>query len=297
MRRRMLANITILAFVTGGMATRELRGQVAALDVTIREVQQSSSNCIVDQMPVSESACTVLVMGEITAVNGQSVGGIWLQKSRRLNLRASGNDHDFTLTPLVSISERLDFRGMDGAIIGGISATHYTLGLGEVAVPSTLPVIGDSGIYVGAQGYMTRHVSDHTMHWIVTLLSARQPLIATVDNSPAIFDTTMMLISPTNPARIGQSITLLVQGLGPTTPDPGEGRPFPADPVAKVNAPLQATIGGRAAELLAAVGDPGQTGVYRVDLRVPDDVMAGMAVVQLITAFIPSAPVEIPVHE
>ena len=232
-------------------------------------------------------------MGEIAAVNGQPVGGTWLQTSKPLNPQAFGNSPDFALSQLIAISERLDFRGTDGAVIGGISATCYTFG---VTVPSTLPIIGDSGIYLGAQGYMTKRVSDQSIHWDVTLLSAQQPTIASVDANPAVFDATMTLVSAGNPARIGQSITLLVQGLGPTTPDPGEDRSFPADPVAKVNAPFQATVGGKAAEVIAAVGGPGQIGVYRVDLRIADDVTPGMAAVQLIAAFIPSVPIEVPVQ-
>src|ERR1017187_963146 len=47
MKRRILTNIAIWALAIGGMATTELHGQVAALDVTIRDVRETSPNCMV----------------------------------------------------------------------------------------------------------------------------------------------------------------------------------------------------------------------------------------------------------
>ncbi len=326
MKRQTITNIALMFIAASGIATNKLRGQVAVLDVSITNVQESSPNCPAGPTLSSISVCPRLctttdrkqtqpakgtkdvnndcpflsMTGDIVAVNGQSVSGRWTQTMARMSFSTFGSYPGLSGTPLVAASEWLDFWGADGAEIGDISAVRYTLGARAFWVPgfqSCLSAFGNAGIYDGARGYMTSYTDDAgQMHSVVNLLSAQQPTITTVDDGPAVFDSTMTQVSTTNPARIGQPITLMVTGLGLTTPNLGEQQPFPTDSLARVNAPLQAMIGGKVAEVIAAVGWPGQVAVYRVDLQVPDDLAAGMAAVQLVAAFIPSLPIEIPIQ-
>jgi uncharacterized protein (TIGR03437 family) len=65
--------------------------------------------------------------------------------------------------------------------------------------------------------------------------------------------------------------------------------------MAKANSPIEATVNGIAAQVLYAGGYPGTTNVYQVNVQVPDNVAPGMATLQIISAWQPSTPVQIPI--
>lgn len=78
------------------------------------------------------------------------------------------------------------------------------------------------------------------------------------------------IISPNSPAAPGETITILLTGLGATS-----GIMAPAPVVADVSV----TFGGLSAELISAASDPSSPGVYRVVARVPSGVPAAAQVV------------------
>lgn len=90
-------------------------------------------------------------------------------------------------------------------------------------------------------------------------------------------------------------LSLFATGLGPTRPGVDPGRPFPATPVAVANSPVEVTVNGRPAEVLAAVGLPGAVDGYQVNFRVPPDAARGPATIQVRAAWIagPSVTVAI----
>ena len=67
-------------------------------------------------------------------------------------------------------------------------------------------------------------------------------------------------------------------------------------PLAVVNSPIDVTVNGKSAEVLAAVGYPGAVDGYQVNFRVPPDTGAGTATLQISSAWIPGAPVTIAVQ-
>ncbi|MSO22949.1 MAG: hypothetical protein EXQ58_06785 [Acidobacteria bacterium] len=66
--------------------------------------------------------------------------------------------------------------------------------------------------------------------------------------------------------------------------------------MAEVNSPLEVTVNGRLAEILLSIGRPGTTDRYRVDIRIPQDTTAGLATLQLTTAWIAGPEVTVAIQ-
>jgi uncharacterized protein (TIGR03437 family) len=98
-------------------------------------------------------------------------------------------------------------------------------------------------------------------------------------------------------AMPGEVLSLVVTGLGPVRSGVDPGQPFPSDPLADVNSPVEITLNDKSAEVLRAFGKPGSVDTYQVDFRLPLDTSIGAASLQVSTAWIRSAPVSITVHK
>ncbi|MBL8216434.1 MAG: hypothetical protein JNK87_37295 [Bryobacterales bacterium] len=77
-----------------------------------------------------------------------------------------------------------------------------------------------------------------------------------------------------NPAARGSEVIIYCSGLGAVTPEIPAGQAAP-NPAPRVVAPLQVTIGGRAATIVSATLSPGVSGRYEVRVRVPNDSPTG----------------------
>jgi uncharacterized protein (TIGR03437 family) len=84
------------------------------------------------------------------------------------------------------------------------------------------------------------------------------------------------LVTPENPARPGEALTLYLVGMGATTPPVAAAVPSPGNPLATVDVRPQLTIGGRTAEILFAGLTPGGVGLYQINLRVPPEAPSGL---------------------
>jgi uncharacterized protein (TIGR03437 family) len=103
------------------------------------------------------------------------------------------------------------------------------------------------------------------------------------------------LVNASKPAAAGEILSLFATGLGPLR-GAASGQPFPSNPVAAVNSPIQVIVNGTAAELIGAVGYPGSVDGYQVNFRVPAGIANGPASIQVNAAWTPSAPVTIPIQ-
>ena len=104
------------------------------------------------------------------------------------------------------------------------------------------------------------------------------------------------LVSASKPAAPGEILSLFVTGLGPTRPGVDPGKPFPTSPLQAANSPVEVTVNGRPAEVLAAVGFPGAVDGYQVNFRVPSDAAKGVATIQVSAAWIAGPEVRITVQ-
>ena len=88
-------------------------------------------------------------------------------------------------------------------------------------------------------------------------------------------------VDAAHPARPGEIVIAKAAGLGPTSPETPPDQPFPRDPLAAVLARLQVTVNGRPAEVVTALGWPGEVNLYRLDFRVPAGKPPGPATVRV----------------
>jgi uncharacterized protein (TIGR03437 family) len=100
-------------------------------------------------------------------------------------------------------------------------------------------------------------------------------------------------VSSSNPAQAGEILTLYATGLGPTTPSVVFGQPFPQGALCAVNAPAEVVVNGKSSEVLYAGGYPGAIDGYQVNFRLPVELSAGAAGLQLTAAWIPGPQVTI----
>jgi hypothetical protein len=123
-----------------------------------------------------------------------------------------------------------------------------------------------------------------------------RPEVVITPSGPAVTHSNdFALVSSAKPAAAGEILSLFATGLGPTRTSLAPGQPFPASPLAVVNSPVVVTVNGKVAEVLTAVGYPGAVDGYQVNFRVPLDLSPGAATIQISAAWIPGAPVSIPV--
>jgi uncharacterized protein (TIGR03437 family) len=98
------------------------------------------------------------------------------------------------------------------------------------------------------------------------IFSAAGPLVALPDGT---------LLSPSNPARAGDVLTIHAAGLGAVDGEITEGESAPGSPALRARAAVSVEIGGRRLQALFAGLAPGQVGVYHVTAQLPDDLPAG----------------------
>ncbi|MBI2822701.1 MAG: hypothetical protein HYX74_10780, partial [Acidobacteria bacterium] len=77
------------------------------------------------------------------------------------------------------------------------------------------------------------------------------------------------LIHPSNPARPGETVSILMTGLGPVVPPLASGQRAASDPLPQVELLPEVIIGGREAEVVAATAAPREAGLYEVRAVVP----------------------------
>jgi uncharacterized protein (TIGR03437 family) len=123
------------------------------------------------------------------------------------------------------------------------------------------------------------------------------PTVVTTAGGPAIVHSSdFSLVSASKPAAAGEILSLFATGLGPTRTSLTPGQPFPSSPLAVVNSPIDVSVNGKSAEVLAAVGYPGTVDGYQVNFRLPPGVSAGAATIQISAAWIAGAPVSFQVQ-
>lgn len=164
-----------------------------------------------------------------------------------------------------------------------------------------------NGLLTGAVGERTASITEdpakrrqngggHTLT-VLYLIPMSWPTIIMSAGGPAIVHSTdFSPVSASKPAAAGEILSLFATGLGPTRTSLAPGQPFPSNPLAVVNSPIDVTVNGKSAEVLGAVGYPGTVDSYQVNFRIPSGTSSGSATIQISSAWIPGAPVTIAVQ-
>ena len=92
-----------------------------------------------------------------------------------------------------------------------------------------------------------------------------------------------LLVTASHPVHHGNTLLIYLTGLGITSPVVEPGLPAPSSPLAQVQDPVSATLGGVGLSVLSANLISGQAGVYQVSVNVPRNVPLGLRVPLTIT--------------
>jgi uncharacterized protein (TIGR03437 family) len=274
----------------------------------------------------------VMAVGDIVAVNGETAKGSLIARQQAILLSPTPNPGQGVADIVrTAITEFLfEIQQADGSPVGSIhnlaaSGGPAPLGLSGDAAPLGAPlgsnhvVVGGTGAFVGVRGQaasvvlpgntgpriasMTedparrRNHGGGKVHFVFQLFPMTRPEIAATPSGPAVTHSNdFSLVTASKPATAGEILSLFASGLGPTRPGVDAGKPFPANPPAVVNSPVEVTVNGTTAEVIGAVGYPGAVGGYQVNFRMPADAVPGMATVQLSAAWIAGPTVQIRVQ-
>ena len=97
----------------------------------------------------------------------------------------------------------------------------------------------------------------------------------------------------TNPIHPNQSISIYMEGLGPTVPVVPPGTPSPSNPPALLATPPVVTLEGVTLTVSFAGLDPGQIGVYRIDAAIPFNIPSAAQAALVVTAGTASTTVQV----
>ena len=273
---------------------------------------------------------SILALGDIVAVNGRAARGTYSASGRSLCLSPTPVPGqpiaDITHGPM--LSEIWEFLQSDGTAVGSIMTQGVRLGGPSPPGPPSgnhnFAIVGGTGAFLGARGQTSNANSNQGLGntgvtapsrsitedpanrrlnggghlvWTLYVIPMSRPEVAMTPSGPAVaHSTNFSLVSASKPAVAGEILSLFATGLGPTRPGVEPGQPFPADPLAVVNSPLEVIVNGKAVEVLGAVGLTGTNDGYQVNFRLPQDVGKGSATIQVSAAWITSTPISIPVQ-
>ena len=189
---------------------------------------------------------------------------------------------------------------LNTVIVGGTGA--YFGARGQTGNVNSTQALGSAGITPPSRS-ITEDPANRRLnqggHVIFTLyvIPLARPEIVITPTGPAVAHANdFSPVTAAKPAAGGEVLSLFATGLGPTRPGIDPGQPFPSDPLAIVNSPLQLTVNGKPAEVIGAAGLPGAVDGYQVNFRLPTDIGKGPTAIQVTAAWIAGAPVTIQVQ-
>lgn len=264
-----------------------------------------------------------ITLGDLVSVNGQPIKGNFVSVTRALVATTE-------MTPgrvLMDLALGCPFEQIhtfmlpDGTVIGAIAAVGANTvgrppGAPSTALAGTGVVVGGSGAFLGIRGQAgltggtgARNASitedpayrrlngGGKMSWFFQIVPAVWPEVASTPSGPAIVHAKdFSPVTPANPAKAGETLSLFASGLGPTRPGVDPGAAFPTAPLAIVISPVEVLVNGAPGTVLYAGGYPGTTNGYQVNFTLPPDVQPGATSIQLRVAWIAGPEVTIPIR-
>jgi uncharacterized protein (TIGR03437 family) len=271
----------------------------------------------------------LIVLGDIVAVNGRPVKGVWAARAT-----------DLFLTPTVGVQPPnqppqgrqaiadvqrghiqdmiWDILDLDSNPIGTITASGFSRGPRAPGAPvdvtlDALTITGGTGSFFGIRGQAglvdlgaprqatvveapanRRILGGAKRSYLLQIIPMTTPEVAMTTVGPAVVHSDSTLVSSARPAKAGEVITIYALGLGPTRGTVPFGAAFPPSP-ALVVAPVDVVVNGLPAEVLYTGGYPGSTDAYQINLRLPAGLAPGTAGVKIRSAWIDGSSFLIPI--
>ncbi len=259
---------------------------------------------------VNQAFVEAINLGDIVAINGKPVKGIWSSTVYAMPYKANPQPGqpiaDFDLAGTNYCTWQI--YDTDGTFLGMIRDSGA--GQGHTVVGGLGGFLGDIGAHVGGTTTVaTRQASiaedpanrrilgGGKMSVVFYLYPKVRPAVMVTDSGPAVSHMDYSPVTKANPARPGETLILAATGLGPVKPDllPPGAVTFSDSPYQEVNAPVTVVFNGKELPVISKVGWPGQKNLYWVDFQVPADAGAGTATLGLVATWIPGPTVSIPV--
>ena len=271
----------------------------------------------------------VTILADIVAVNGKPAKGLYAGQTRAIATNPDsvpGTGKAIADVKRTAMREHIfEILQPDGTPIGTIMSFGFSGGNVPPGAPSgprggNWAIVGGTGAFLGARGQVeawggtefsqggraasmsedaaNRRINGGgTFRFTLHVIPMQRPEIVITSDGPGVAHSSDFIsVGASTPAMPGENLSLVVTGLGPVRSGVDPGQPFPSDPLADVNSPVEITVNGKSAEVLRAVGKPGSVDTYQVNFRLPLDTAIGAASLQVAAAWIKSAPVSIAVH-
>ena len=265
-----------------------------------------------------------VAIGDIVAVNGQPAKG-HSPEHRRCSLRPRIRILEDAIadTTRASIGYRtFEILKSDGTPVGTIMVLGLNGGTSPPGPPfggQNFAIVGGTGAFLGARGQQGGRQTPQTIapraasmaedpanrrvngggrvRWLLAVIPMSAPqIVVTSLGSAVTHSSDNTFVTASKPAAPGEMISAFLTGLGPTVPGVDPGTPFPASPLAAANSPVDVTVNGKPAKVLAAVGVPGSVDTYMVNFLVPPETAKGAATVQVSAAWIAGSEVRIAIQ-
>ncbi|HYL38308.1 MAG TPA: hypothetical protein VEV17_20490 [Bryobacteraceae bacterium] len=326
---------TLAAAFLAAFSYNVARGQVAVLQMEIDDFRhytydvadyskfatQATETTAVNAKNFADRLC----FGDIVAINGKPAKGTQVVRVSGVTLRPNPAPGQ-SIADIVRngyFDSILEIMQADGTPVGSISLSGFAGGPPPPGAPlasaeSSAVVTGGTGAFLGVRGEFTlaepgapehlasvtedpsnrrTYTTNATHHVLLHLIPMTWPQVVSTANGPDILHASdFSLVTSTEPAVADEVLTLLVTGLGPTTPGIDPGQPFPASPLQMVNSPVDVTVSGIPAKVLSAAGYPGSTDTYQINFQLPSGITPGMASLRISAAWIAGPAVSIAVQ-
>ena len=294
---------------------------VVEYQVDIDDISNYATNPNVTPSTGAGNFGVVTLLGDIVAVNGQPAKGLYAGRTRVISTTPTPHPGqaiaDITRT---AIREHIfEILQADGTPVGTIMSLGFSGGQAPPGAPSAergnWAIVGGTGAFLGARGSVggtggvaraasvaedpanRRTNGGGKFPFILHVIPMFRPEVVSTPAGPAITHSSdFSLLNASKPAAAGEVLSAFVTGLGPTVPGVDPGQPFPDSPPSVVNSPVQVTVSGPSAEVLAAVGFPGTVDGYQVNFRIPPGTPPGPTTIQFTAAWIAGSVVTIPVR-
>ena len=235
-----------------------------------------------------------VALGDIVSVNGDPARGTFVARLVGLCLSPTPRAGVDAIADIKTQSQRDEtfyILQSDGITpIGTIMVNGLN---GSVPQPPGPPVgganfaiVGGTGAYLGARGQrgsdpgitgiraasITEDPANRRQNggghggFNFYVIPMSRPEVVITPNGPAVTHSSdFSLVTAAKPAAAGEILSLFATDLGPTNVSLSPGQPFPSSPLAQVTSPIEVTVNGNSAEVLAAVGYPGSVDGYQVN--------------------------------
>ena len=222
----------------------------------------------------------VTILADIVAVNGKPAKGLYAGQTRVIGTTPDsvpGTGKAIADVKRIAMREHMfEILQPDGTPIGTIMSFGFSGGNVPPGAPSgprggNWTIVGGTGAFLGARGQVegwggtefsqggraasmsedaaNRRINGGgTFRFTLHVIPMQRPEIVITSDGPALVHSSDFISAgATAPVMPGEVLSLVVTGLGPVRPGIDPGEPFPADPLADVNSPVEITVNGKSA--------------------------------------------------